>query len=288
MGTLNDPTSSQINTESDTELILEQRIAENESQNKMSCAQNLLNLTTTTNLSNTTTTNSCSSTNSLHLTEEEEEAEESEDYENFNEYERNHHKTNTNQSQLIVTSIELVNPATIGLIRNNQTNSSSSSSSSSSSTTSSNSSTTSAHIVTSKSGSNHEIAQTQLSNENLQQHTNKYIFILNGFVNGFAQLKLSADKTDYEYIIEVYWSNDTKSFIKRTYDDFVRFHTNLLQSFSQFFNELANKKHLCKNSSTLSNSICNLTTISTSKNNNGTRSSFCSNGHMMPLLPGKF
>jgi hypothetical protein len=58
-------------------------------------------------------------------------------------------------------------------------------------------------------------------------------FILNAFVNGFAQLKLSADKIDYEYIIEIYWSNSMKTFIKRTYDDFVLFHRKLMQIFNK-------------------------------------------------------
>jgi len=64
------------------------------------------------------------------------------------------------------------------------------------------------------------------------------VFLLNAFVNGFAQLKLSAEKTDYEYIIEIYWSNEARTYVKRTYDDFVIFHRHLLQTFSQFFNEI--------------------------------------------------
>lgn len=65
---------------------------------------------------------------------------------------------------------------------------------------------------------------------------NKYIFILNAFVNGFVQLKLCADKIDYEYIIEIYWSNEARSYVKRTYDDFVLFHKKLLNTFSEYFN----------------------------------------------------
>lgn len=61
----------------------------------------------------------------------------------------------------------------------------------------------------------------------------RFVFILNAFVNGFAQLKLCADRTDFEYIIEIYWSNDTRSYVKRTYDDFAIFHRNLCHSFSE-------------------------------------------------------
>lgn len=78
----------------------------------------------------------------------------------------------------------------------------------------------------------------ECNNDIISSVTNKYIFLLNAFVNGFAQLKLSADKIDYEYIIEIYWSNETKSYVKRTYDDFVTFHRQLLLDFSQFFDEI--------------------------------------------------
>ncbi|RNA45049.1 neutrophil cytosol factor 1 [Brachionus plicatilis] len=63
--------------------------------------------------------------------------------------------------------------------------------------------------------------------------TKRFVFILNAFVNGFAQLKLCADRTDFEYIVEIYWSNDTRSFVKRTYDDFAMFHSNLCHQFSE-------------------------------------------------------
>jgi hypothetical protein len=84
-----------------------------------------------------------------------------------------------------------------------------------------------------------------------KQHQNqekKFIFILNAFVNGFAQLKLCENKIDYEYIIEIYWSNEDRSFVKRTYDDFVLFHRNLIQKFSQFFNEINQTNQNFKNS----------------------------------------
>ncbi len=67
-------------------------------------------------------------------------------------------------------------------------------------------------------------------------------FVLNAFVNGFAQLKLSANKIDHEYIIEVYWSRGNRTFVKRTFYDFVNFHRSLLESFSEFFNEM-NSSH---------------------------------------------
>jgi hypothetical protein len=59
----------------------------------------------------------------------------------------------------------------------------------------------------------------------------RYKFLLNAYVNGFVQLKLCADKIDYEYIIELYWSNNLKTFIKRTYEDFVLFHRKLVNEF---------------------------------------------------------
>ncbi len=59
----------------------------------------------------------------------------------------------------------------------------------------------------------------------------RYKFLLNAYVNGFVQLKLCADKIDYEYIIELYWSNNSKTFIKRTYEDFVAFHRKLANEF---------------------------------------------------------
>lgn len=102
-----------------------------------------------------------------------------------------------------------------------------------------------------------------------QSETNKYIFILDAFVNGFVQLKLCADKIDYEYIIEVYWSNENKSFIKRTFDDFNIFHRNLLEQFSQFFTDLQNK-----------NSNKN-------KNSNNKLNLFINDECLMPVLPGK-
>lgn len=84
------------------------------------------------------------------------------------------------------------------------------------------------------------------------QTKKQHIFLLNAFVNGFVQLKLCADKIDYEYIIEIYWSNETKSYVKRTYEDFVTFHRHLIQVFSLFFNEIksnVNRKQAAKNHS---------------------------------------
>lgn len=80
--------------------------------------------------------------------------------------------------------------------------------------------------------------KTDTSTSQSSKENNKYMFILNAFVNGFAQLKLCASKIDYEYIIEVYWSNGTKTFVKRTYDDFHLFHQNLMQQFGSLFNDL--------------------------------------------------
>jgi hypothetical protein len=86
-------------------------------------------------------------------------------------------------------------------------------------------------------------------------HSNK--FILNAFVNGFAQLKLCADKIDYEYIIEIYWSNSMKTFIKRTYDDFVLFHRKLMQIFvvnNKIQYNFNNKNNLIDNNNNNNNS----------------------------------
>jgi hypothetical protein len=98
--------------------------------------------------------------------------------------------------------------------------SSSSSSSSSASSTSSSSSTS---------------ASASASSASSTQHQQNYKFIIDAFVNGFAQLKVCADKIDYEYIIEIYWSNDQKTFIKRTFDDFHNFDSKLCEAFAHFF-----------------------------------------------------
>lgn len=173
-----------------------------------------------------------------------------------------------------------------------------SSSSSSSSSTSSASSTTSTHehrtiqsttpvdsqcklssdISCASSSSN---ASSGLASTGVQHHqNNKYIFILNAFVNGFVQLKLCADKIDYEFIIEIYWSNETKTFVKRTFDDFVLFNRNLLQEFSQFFNDL-------KNNSIGGNCQQNKLKVKDSKfiNVNGLINNINSGQLLMPVLP---
>ena len=119
--------------------------------------------------------------------------------------------------------------------------------SSSSSTTSSSSSSSKLNIEDNY--NNKQIIYQKQNNQNatstsLNQNT-KYIFILNAFVNGFAQLKLCADRIDYEYIIEIYWSNDSRSFVKRTYDDFVIFHQinyHLIEFYSKLLKFIIFKK----------------------------------------------
>ena len=111
-----------------------------------------------------------------------------------------------------------------------------------------------------------------------QSLNTKYIFILNAFVNGFAQLKLCANRIDYEYIIEIYWSNETKSFIKRTYEDFVTFHRQLLQMFSQFFSQIKSNV----NEKSLKKSATNNYNNNNKKNNLGNMN----DEYLMPILPG--
>lgn len=113
-----------------------------------------------------------------------------------------------------------------------------------------------------------------LANTNSSTKT-KFVFILNAFVNGFAQLKICADKIDYEYIIEIYWSNEDRSFVKRTFDDFVIFHRNLLQSFSQFFSEISTNQNHSNNS------------IINNRNSNRNSRLFFNNfeEYLMPILP---
>lgn len=124
---------------------------------------------------------------------------------------------------------------------NASSSSTTSSSSSSSSTRSSSSKSSSSSSSSSKTSSNrrrkHRIKNKESSNTKQQQQVQnqlpaaKNIFILNAFVNGFVQLKLCADKIDYAYIVEIYWSNDTRSYVKRTYDDFVDFNKRFLSEF---------------------------------------------------------
>lgn len=83
--------------------------------------------------------------------------------------------------------------------------------------------------------SSSESSSTTSSSQPTTQSTPKHAFILNAFVNGFVQLKLCADKIDYAYIIEIYWSNETRSFVKRTFDDFVDFHKRFSKTFSEIY-----------------------------------------------------
>ena len=101
----------------------------------------------------------------------------------------------------------------------------SSSSSSSTSSSSSNSSSSSSSSTSSSSCKLPSIERkdVQVSTGASTSTVNKITFILDAFVVGFAQLKLSANKIDYEFIVEVYWSTGLKTFIKRTFDDFVVF-----------------------------------------------------------------
>lgn len=167
----------------------------------------------------------------------------------------------------------------------------SSSSSSSSSSTSSTAS-SSAHLQQNK------LNLSKISSSTNSSNTTKYIFILNAFVNGFVQLKLCADKIDYEFIIEIYWSNDSRSFVKRTYEDFVKFHYNLNCHFSQFFSELLSKNNKSLSTSFLSNrskdsnnnsnnnnkNFFNFKTSNTSNNNKSIHN--IDEQNSMPLLPG--
>jgi hypothetical protein len=105
----------------------------------------------------------------------------------------------------------------------------------SSRTTSSNSSSSSSSSSSSESACSLVNYTKSSNNNNNNNNSNKNVFILNAFVNGFVQLKLCAEKIDYEYIIEIYWSNETRSFVKRTFEDFVRFHKKIVKLFSDLF-----------------------------------------------------
>jgi hypothetical protein len=76
------------------------------------------------------------------------------------------------------------------------------------------------------------------SNFTLTNTTNNYIFVLDAWVNGFAQLKLSAEKIDFEFIVEIFWSDESRTFVKRTFDDFVLFDRKLMEKFGTFFSKL--------------------------------------------------
>lgn len=270
------PASSPIKCKSEEEI----------STNKLDNNKNMF-LQAISDLSQTNTTNSCSSTNSLHFTEEEEE----DDFEmktaispsldNNNNCDLKQSKSvnsihliaenNTSFSNNFNKNVSTTIESSLSLPRSNQNISNSKSSSSSASTTSTSSSSSTTSGVVSQQQSNH------------QNQNNKYIFILNAFVNGFAQLKLCADKIDYEYIIEVYWSNEDRSYVKRTYDDFAIFHRNLLQTFSQFFNDLnAKNKKLTSNSS--------INSPNSTANNGNARLPFLNSldNFLMPVLPRKF
>jgi hypothetical protein len=205
-----------------------------------------------TKKSSTKSSNSTASTNSLHYsTEESDEFEKSSGVVTPNELNISsllpltspgRDDTDHHHRHLLLLDNEL---------SNNKISCTSNSSSSSSSTTSSSNN-------TSGSNSNNNNNNNNSGNNSLvkyESQPNKYIFILDAFVNGFAQLKLCANKIDYEYIIEVYWSNEKKSFIKRTYSDFFQFHETLVVTFAEFFKETSN--HSIQNNhlpSSLSNS----------------------------------
>ncbi|CAF1078946.1 unnamed protein product [Brachionus calyciflorus] len=97
--------------------------------------------------------------------------------------------------------------------------------------------------TSSSSSSNSSASSTVISyreeplNHNKSFISKRFVFILNAFVNGFVQLKLCANRTDFEYIIEIFWSNDIRSFVKRTYDDFIIFHRKLINEFGNFLVE---------------------------------------------------
>lgn len=202
--------------------------------------------------SKSNTTNSSSSSNSLTFNEDEEDdiycqnnEEDKDQKEEFLRGPTTSSSTNSINNHIISNS-QLIISLTSSLIRTDP------SSSSSSTTSSSN-------------DQNEAILHTE---------TNKYIFLLDAYVNGFAQLKLSADKIDYEYIIEIYWSNETKSYVKRTYEDFCTFHRHLTQFFSQFFEKNGKNVNISKLPKTKS------------KNNNSiNRNIGFKNEYIMPVLP---
>lgn len=184
--------------------------------------------------SKSNTTNTSSSSNSLAFNEDEDDeycstkAEMIDDYDSILRAATSSSSANSlTHNNLITNSSQLITSLTSSLIRTNPSSSSSS--------------------TTSSTNGNH-----RHHNEIIHSQNNKYIFLLDAFVNGFAQLKICADKSDYEYIIEIYWSNETKSYIKRTYDDFVSFHRQLIEMFSQFFEQIksnVNNKAITKNNS---------------------------------------
>lgn len=264
-------------------------ISEEEINAASTISHNKMFLQAISDSSQSNTTNSCSSTNSLHFTEEEEDFDmktpnnpsldsnnncdnktilkQSKSVNSINLIAENKSFSN-NFNKIGASSVSTTNESSLSLPRSNQTSSNKSNSSSASTTSTSSSSSTSG--VVAQKQSNH------------QNQNNKYIFILNAFVNGFAQLKLCADKIDYEYIIEVYWSNEDRSYVKRTYDDFAIFHRNLLQAFSEFFNDLnAKNKKLNSNS--------NINSPNAIANNGNARLPFLNSldNFLMPVLPRK-
>lgn len=51
-------------------------------------------------------------------------------------------------------------------------------------------------------------------------------------VSGFAERKIKYwPSSDYVFVVEVFWSDKTTSFIKRNYDDFLLFHKSLTDYF---------------------------------------------------------
>lgn len=207
-------------------------------------------ISSTSNLnysSKSNTTNTSSSSNSLAFNEDDDEDDEFEqnksalsDFKRISHHEENYSDSLNNMgtpttsssansiNNHISNNSQLITSLTSSLLRTNPSSSSSS--------------------TTSSSNECSNISDCPTSFE-----TNKSIFLLNAFVNGFAQLKLCADKIDFEYIIEVYWSNETRSFVKRTFDDFTTFHRELIQVFSQFFDEI--KMNVNKSKAVKSNSL---------------------------------
>lgn len=126
----------------------------------------------------------------------------------------------------------------IGVVIPKSSSGHSSSTESSSSATTTTATTTSSSLKPDQASPQAKTKSQSPSSCNHQQQngsTRQPAFILNAFVNGFVQLKLCADKIDYAYIIEIYWSNETKSFIKRTFNDFVEFHARLEAEFRELF-----------------------------------------------------
>ena len=195
--------------------------------------------------SKSNTTNTSSSSNSLAFNEDEEEEEDEAAFLSQKAKSFNLGATTTSSSansinNHITNNSQLTASLTSSLIRADPRSSSSSTTSSSNECNSS-----SNDIFLQQQQQQKQQQQLQLQSQKQPQQqaaqqyqvTNKPAFLLNALVNGFVQLKLCADKVDFEYIVEVYWSNDSRTYVKRTYDDFVLFHKELTRVFGQFFGE---------------------------------------------------